>query len=156
MMPRLYTKEELRAALVRDMAGAWMGVPLFLNSTYCAVTKEWVEDRFAPYILRYQQARGQVTYKRRGNQCEHYAIRAALEAVDLLRQMPDDAVPAEAESMAVATVIYTQGAGTPAAVLHMINLWFVGGFWREWEPQTTSWISFTPAERQSVQSPIIF
>lgn len=156
MSTKVYHQQELHAALIRDFAGAWLGVPLFFNQTYCAVTKEWVEDEFAPYFVKVLAARKQITWQRRGNQCEHFALRAGLEAVDLFSQMPEADVPAEVESVAVAAIMYQSRAGTPTAVMHEVSLWFIGGFWREWEPQTRRWLNFTTAERQTAQRPIIF
>lgn len=156
MSAKLYDAEVLRQALLRDFPGCWQGVAMFLNKTYCAVTKEWVEDRFSPYFLKYQQARKQIVYRFRGNQCEHYAIRAGMEAVDLFSQMPDAGIPPEAESLAVGAIMYLRGAGTAASGMHEVNIWYIGGFWREWEPQTRSWLRFTEAERQTARLPIIF
>lgn len=154
MIPRIHDAAELQRNLVRDFPSCYGA--LFLNQTYCAVTKEWVDDHFAPYLFKVEKARGQRTYKRRGNQCEHFAMRAAMEAVDLFRAMADDSIPAAVESLSVGTVIYQRGAGTPAAFTHMVNVWRIGGFWREWEPQTRSWFQMTDAERKTAINPIVF
>lgn len=155
MTARLYDANQLAQTLFRDFP-RYENAPLFLNATYCAVTKEWVDDLFGPYLYKVQKARGNVTYKRRGNQCEHFAIRAAMEAVDLFRAMADDSIPVAAESLAVATIIYQSRAGTPHAMKHMVNVWYIGGFWREWEPQTRSWFQMTDAERKTAMNPIVF
>lgn len=156
MTPRLHDSEALWHTLYRDFPGCWLGAPLFLNKTYCAVTKEWVEEQFAPYLYKVQKARQQLPYRRRGNQCEHFAIRAAMEAVDLFRAMDDDSVPDGAESIAIAAIIYESRSGTPQAGQHMVNVWYIGGFWREWEPQTRTWFRMTEAERGTAKSPIVF
>jgi hypothetical protein len=153
MTATVYLGADLVRALVAQFPAAYG--PAILNGRYCAVTREWVEKRFSGYIWNFQIARGQIAWKSRGNQCEHFALRAALEVVDLFRQMPDGSVPAEAESIAVAAVKYMKGAGTPAAVGHEVNLWFFEGAWHAWEPQTRTFFDFTDAERVTVQQAII-
>ena len=152
---RLFTSHELRLALHNKFNGSFAGPAIFLNDVYCATTRAWVEKQFTGYIWNFQQARGQLVYRKRANQCEHYALRAALEVTDLFRQMPDASVPAEAESMAVACVKYQKGAATPAAVWHEVNLWFLEGSWWEWEPQTRKFFTFTEAERLTAQQFLI-
>lgn len=150
MPAHLYTSNDLTRALAAQFPGAWN--PAVMNSRYCAATRGWVEKQFTGYIWNFEVARGQLAYKARGNQCEHYALRAALEAVDLFRQMPDDQVPAGAESLAVAAVKYNR-----AGVLgwHEVNLWYHGGVWFPWEPQQRRYFEFTESERFSVQQAII-
>lgn len=153
MSAKLYTSNDLIRALTAQFPAAWN--PIVMNAHYCAVPRSWVENVFRPYIWDFQQARGQLTYRKRGNQCEHYALRAALEAVDLFRLMPDDQVPPEAESLAVSAVKYLRGAGTSEAVWHEADLWFHEGIWFPWEPQLRSYFEFTEAERLTVQQAII-
>lgn len=153
MSAHLYTSNDLTRALSAQYPAAWN--PIVMNAHYCAVTRPWVEKQFTGYIWNFEQARGQLVYRKRGNQCEHYALRAALEAVDLFRQMPDDQVPAEAESLAVAAIKYQRGAGTSEAVWHEIKLWFHAGVWFPWEPQMRRYIEFTESERLTVQQAII-
>lgn len=154
MTPRIYTAQELNLTLYRDFPSGHS--PEFLNNNYCAVTKEWVEDRFAPYIFLVEKARGQQKYQRRGNQCEHFAIRAAMEAVNLFRIMADDSTPAEVESIAVSVIKYLRGAGTSAAFMHMVDAWYINGYWREWEPQSRTWFTMTDAERKTARPLMIF
>ncbi|MBX3736704.1 MAG: hypothetical protein KF715_08450 [Candidatus Didemnitutus sp.] len=129
--------------------------PCVMNGVYVATSRSWVEKQFADYLWDFQQARGQQTWQKRGNQCEHFALRAALEVVNLLAQMPDGSVPPEVESIAIAACKYYKGAGTPAAVWHEVNLWFHDGAWHAWEPQTRRYFEFTPAELNTVQQIII-
>jgi hypothetical protein len=145
------------ADLVRSLREQFpaVGFPVIMNTRYVAVSRDWVSQRFTAYIWAFEQARGQLTYSKRGNQCEHYALRAALEVVDLLRQMPADQVPADVESIAVAAVKYEQNAGTPMAVWHEVVLWFFAGQWFPWEPQRRAFFTFTEAERLTVQQAII-
>lgn len=150
---RVYSSAELIGAFYRQFPNA--SPAAIMNSRYCAATRAWVDARFSNYFWNFEIARGQLEYRKRGNQCEHYALRAALEAVDLFRQMPDDAVPADAESIAIAAVKYSQQAGTPAAGWHEVNTWFLGGVWCAWEPQTRKFFDFTEAERLTVTQPII-
>lgn len=153
MPAAIYTSADLVRALRDQFPLA--GYPAIMNTRYVAVTRDWVAKQFTGYIWRFEQARGQLTYSNRGNQCEHYALRAALEVVDLLRQMPDDQVPADVESIAVAAVKYQQNAGTPLAVWHEVNLWYFAGQWFPWEPQRRAFFTFTEAERLTVQQAII-
>jgi hypothetical protein len=155
MNAKTYTGSELRMALQNQFAGAFLGPVVLMNDRYCAVPRAWVERQFSKYIWAFEQSRGQLVYRKRGNQCEHYALRAALEVVDLFRLMPDDQVPADAESIAVAAIKYLKGAGTPAATWHEINLWFHEGRWFPWEPQQRLYLTFTDAELVTVQQPII-
>lgn len=155
MNAKVYTGADLRLALKNQFAGAFAGPVMLMNDRYCAVPRAWVEQQFSSYMWNFEQARGQLGYKKRGNQCEHYALRAALEVVDLFRQMPDDQVPAEAESIAIAAVKYLRGAGTPASTWHEINLWFHEGQWFPWEPQQRRYLTFTAAEAPTVHQPIV-
>jgi hypothetical protein len=133
----------------------YVGLPVFMNSRYCAVPRRWVERQFSAYMWNFEAARGQLGWRQRGNQCEHFALRAALEVVDLFRQMPDDQVPADAESIAVAAVKYQRGAGTREAIWHEVNLWMHGAEWFPWEPQTRRYFEFTAAEIPTVHQALI-
>jgi hypothetical protein len=147
---RLYTSNDLILALNAQFPAAWS--PIVFNSKYCAVTRSWVEKQFTAYIWSFETARSQITYRKRGNQCEHFALRAALEVVDLFSKMPEDQVPADAESVAIVATKYLRADGRG---WHEVNLWFHGGVWFPWEPQTRRYFDFTEAERLSVQQPII-
>lgn len=148
---RVISSGELVRALMAQFPLWSVQGPCVMNGTYVAATRSWVERQFAGYIWRFEQARGRLVWKKRANQCEHFALRAALEAVDLLAAMPEGSVPAEAESLAVACCKFQQGAGTPRAVWHEVNLWFHDGAWCPWEPQTRRYFTFTEAERATVQ-----
>lgn len=150
---RVYTDRDLIVAFYRQFPATSNVV--IMNNRYCAATRGWVEKQFAGYLWNFQVARGQLVWRKRGNQCEHFALHAALEVVDLFRQMPDSAVPLEAESIGIAAVKYLRQAGTPAAGWHEVNTWFLGGVWCAWEPQTRRFFDFTEAERLTVQQPII-
>lgn len=147
---RVYSSAELVTALLAQFPYAL--APAIMNARYCAATRAWVEQRFSNYFWNFEIARGQLTYKTRGNQCEHYALRAALEVVDLFRQMQDADVPADAESMAIAAVKYLRSDGLG---WHEVNLWFLDGTWCAWEPQQRAFFTFTEAERLTVQQAII-
>lgn len=149
-MIRIYSHVELVAALVAQFPAA--ASPSVMNEKYCATTKEWVQETFATYVWNVEVARGQLKYKKRGNQCEHYSLRAALEVIDLFSQMPEEAVPAEAESLAIACCMYRR---TDNQKLHEVNLWYIGGVWLPWEPQTRTFFDFTEEERLSVKQAII-
>lgn len=125
--------------------------PLFLNATYCSVTRDWVNGPFSKYFFDYLAARGDLKWRKRGNQCEHFALRAALEAVYLFGQSTDSEIPSEAESIAVAAVAYRRRDG----VMHEVNLWYIGGIWQPWEPQTMSFFDFTESECFSVEKPLV-
>lgn len=150
---QLYNQADLVGPLRVQFPAA--GSPIIMNNRYCAATRAWVEQRFSNYFWNFEIARGQLTYKTRGNQCEHYALRAALEVVDLLRQMQDSQIPEDAESLAVACCKFLKGAGTDAAAWHEVNLWFFEGAWFPWEPQLRAFFEFTEAERLSVQQVLI-
>jgi hypothetical protein len=143
-----HTMIELRLALTRQFPSAFVDGPAFMNSVYCAVTRDWVENHFATYYFQYLAARGQKTYAKRGNQCEHFALHAALEAVDLFRQSTDPEIPADAESVAVAWAKYFRADGLG---WHEVNLWFLDGVWTPWEPQQMSFFTFTASEIQTTQ-----
>jgi hypothetical protein len=147
---RLYGAAELNAQLQAQFPAAWS--PVWLNSHYCAATRGWVAGPFAKYFWEYLAARGDLKYRKRGNQCEHYALRAALEAVKLFADADDPKIPEEAESLAVAACEYVRADGTGK---HEVNLWFVDGGWLPWEPQTRAFFEFTEAERLTVAKPII-
>lgn len=146
---RVYRDQELVAQMLTQFPGAWAQP---MNGSYCATTRAWVAGPFAKYFFDYLAARGDLKWRARGNQCEHFALRAALEAVHLFSQMDDPKIPAGAESLAVAAVKYRR-ADTGA--WHEVNLWLIEGAWVPWEPQTMSFFEFTEAERLSVQQPII-
>lgn len=129
--------------------------PCVMNARYVVADRQWVEKMFTGYMWNFEKARGQLEWRKRGNQCEHFALRAALEAVDLLRLMPAASVPVEVESLAVAACKYQRGAGTAQAEWHEVNLWFHSGAWYPWEPQTRRYFEFTDAEIKTVHQLII-
>lgn len=151
----LYTSTDLIASLRRQFPNWYVQGPCVMNNGYVAASRSWVDARFSTYIWQFQQARGQLVWNKRGNQCEHFALRAALEAVDLLHQMPEGSVPADAESLAIACCKYQRGAGTASPVWHEVNLWLHDGTWNPWEPQTRTYFQFTEAERLTAQQFII-
>jgi hypothetical protein len=149
---RVYASSELVAALAAQFPCSYIQGPIFMNDRYCAVTRKWVEGPFSTYLWEFEIARGQITWLKRANQCEHFALRAALEAIDLFRQMPDDQVPSEAESLAVAACKYLRSDGKG---WHEVNLWILDGSWSAWEPQQRAFFTFTEAERLTVQQIIL-
>lgn len=146
----VHTGAELVQQLVAQFPLA--GAPAIMNDAYCAVTRPWVEKPFSRYFFNLLAARDDLKWRKRGNQCEHFALRAALEAVELFSHMDDPEIPAEAESVGVAAVKYLRADG---AGWHEVNLWYLDGVWVPWEPQTMDFFTFTPNEALTVQQPII-
>ena len=146
----LHSAADLQAALLAQFPSA--GGADFMNAAYCAATRGWVGGPFSKYFFDYLVARGDLKWKKRGNQCEHFALRAALEAVALFSHTEDPRIPAEAESLAVAACKYWRADGRGA---HEVNLWCIDGAWLPWEPQTGAFFEFTPAEAGTVQRVII-
>lgn len=155
MRARLYSSSDLVVA-AREQFPLWRtDGPCVMNNVYAGVSRAWVERQFACYLWEFETRRRQRTWQKRGNQCEHFALRAALEVVNLLAQMSDGEVPAGVESVAIAACKYLQHAGTPHAGWHEVNLWMHDGVWCPWEPQTHRYFAFTEAERATVQQLII-
>lgn len=150
MSPLVISGSDLVRQLVKQFPGAW-NVNL-LNNVYCVTTRMWVDGPFAKYFFDYLAARDDLKYRVRGNQCEHFALRALLEAVDLFSKSDDPEIPAEAESIAICAVTYTRSDNQAR---HEVNLWYLGGEWVPWEPQKCSFFTFTEAERLTVSQPII-
>ncbi len=146
MSYRLYLGSELANMATLQFPRAWN--PAVMNVLYCATTREWIDGPFAKYFRDYLTARGDLVWKTRGNQCEHFALRAALEAVHLFSHMEDPQIPAEAESLAVMACKYFRSDGKG---WHEANLWLLAGIWEPWEPQTQTFFTFTPDERNTVQ-----
>lgn len=138
---------ELQEQLSRQFPAYASQGPAFMNGFYCEVTRDWVAGPFATYYRDYLKARGQNVYATRGNQCEHFALRAALEAVDMFRQSTDPEIPADAESIAVAWAKYLRADGRG---WHEVNLWYVGSVWQPWEPQTQEFFTFQQSEINTV------
>ena len=148
MSVKVYSAADLVGALARQFPRSYfVQGPAIMNGSYCAVTRRWVDGPFTRYYFDYLAARDQRKYSTRGNQCEHYAIRAALEAVELFRQAMDGEIPEEAESIGVAWFKYAKGGN----LWHEANLWFLDGEWVPWEPQTLSFFTLTAAEHATVQ-----
>ena len=122
-----------------------------MNATYCAATRGWVGGAFGKYFFDYLAARGDLKWRKRGNQCEHFALRAALEAVHLFSQADDPRIPAEAESLAVAACKYR----SDTLGWHEVNLWWIDGVWMPWEPQKMAFFEMSAAERQTVQQIVV-
>jgi hypothetical protein len=141
---------DLIRQLVKQFPYAW-NVTLF-NNVYCVASREWVDGPFAAYFFDYLAARDDLKYRSRGNQCEHFALRALLEAVDLFSKTDDSEIPAEAESIAIAAASYTRADG---AGRHEVNLWYLDGKWVPWEPQQRRFFTFTEAECLSVTQAIL-
>jgi hypothetical protein len=149
MSYKQYLASDLVRALVQQFPAAYCQP---MNLHYCATTRAWVDGPFGKYFFDYLAARNDRTWRKRGNQCEHFALRAALEAVHLFSQMEDPQIPPEAESLAVAAVAYQRADG---AGWHEVNLWYLDELWVPWEPQTMSFFKFTESERLTVTMPII-
>jgi hypothetical protein len=147
----VHTNVELQGLLLAQFPALQPLAIEITNARYLAITRAWVEQ-FAPYYRAYLAARGQTVYAVRGNQCEHYAIRAAMEAVDLFRQSTDTEIPADVESIAVAWAKYFRSDGRG---WHEVDLWLLDGLWTPWEPQTQTFFAFTPAEITSVSKPFV-
>lgn len=126
--------------------------PIVMNGVYCAATRAWVEGLFAKYFFDYLAARDDKQYSKRGNQCEHFALRAMLEAVDLFSKTDDPGIPSEAESLAVAVVKYQRADGRG---WHEVNVWWIDGQWQPWEPQTMTFFEFALTETATVQQAIL-
>lgn len=138
----LHTGAELVAKLYAQFPFA--GMVTIMNDRYCAVTRAWVDGPFAKYFFDYLAARNDLAYRPRGNQCEHFALRAALEAVQLFSLDQSPQIPVDAESIAVAACAYKRADG---AGEHEVNLWFVDGVWAPWEPQQRRFFAFAESER---------
>jgi hypothetical protein len=149
MSYRIHPSHELQAVFADQFPNHWPIVAL--NESYCTVTRAWVDGPFSRYFFDYLAARGVLKWKKRANQCEHFALRAALEAVYLFGQSDDPEIPSEAESIAVAAVKYRRDDH----VWHEVNTWFLDGVWVPWEPQAMAFFQFSEAERITVCQPII-
>lgn len=149
--PMLHTGPALVATLMAEFPGTAFPGPAIMNDVYCAATRGWVEGPFAKYFSEYLFARDDLRWRKRGNQCEHFALRAMLEAVYLFGHDERPEVPAKAESLAVAAIKYRQDSG----VWHEINLWLIDGEWLPWEPQTQKFLTLSAAERATVQQAIL-
>ena len=147
----LHNSTQLAIRLAVAFPGTVEPPALLLNGTYCAVTRAWVEGPFAKYFSDYLRARDDLQWRVRGNQCEHFALRALLEAVYLFGHDVQAGVPAEAESIAVAAVSYHRDSGGG----HEVNVWLIDGEWLAWEPQTQKFFEFSPTERASVKNAIL-
>lgn len=146
----LHTGAALTAQLTAQFPAAWN--PAIMNGSYCAATHAWVSGPFSKYFFDYLAARDVLKWKKRGNQCEHFALRAALEAVYLFGQSEDPAIPAEAESIGVAACKYQRADGRG---WHEVNIWFIDGVWMPWEPQSFEFFTFASSEIPTVQQVII-
>ncbi len=146
----LYTWAQLEAKMREQFPLTQLGSDP-MNDRYCAATRGWVGGPFSKYFGEYLTARGDLKWRKRGNQCEHFALRAALEAVQLFSQADDPNIPAEAESLAVAACKYK----SDTLGWHEVNLWFLDEMWVPWEPQTRAFFEFSEVERFTVQKPII-
>ena len=151
-MYQLYRRPYLLKQLAAQFPMASWPNPIIMNEAYCAMSEDSIVKQFASYMWAFQAARGNLTYQRRGNQCEHYALRAALEIVDLFRQMNDTEIPPEAESIAIAACSFDRAEGKGR---HEANLWLIAGVWRSWEPQTREFFTFAETERLSVAEVIV-
>ncbi|WP_221029934.1 hypothetical protein [Actomonas aquatica] len=142
---------DLRRALYRRYLRTPLKPPFMGNKTYHCVTVEWVDRVFAPYLKELQWSLNKDTWRQRGNQCEHFAMRTVMAAVDCLDVAAQQDESITAESIAIGLLPYTQdrnGSG------HAIVTWFIGGEFSEWEPQTQRWVTLSPAERASAYTPI--
>ncbi|MBI5770901.1 MAG: hypothetical protein HZA93_24195 [Verrucomicrobia bacterium] len=147
----VYTGAQLVAKLNEQFPATAWPAPVVANNVYCAPTRAWVERDFATYYFRLLAARDDLRWAKRGNQCEHFAFRALLEAVDLFGKMEATGIPAEAESLAVAAIKYHRADGP----WHEINLWYVDGQWEPWEPQTQRFVALTLGEIATVQQAVL-
>lgn len=152
MPAKIVTGQQLQEALARQFPLWAVQGPCLMNSTYVVASRAWVQSKFSNYMWNFQIARDQLEWKKRGNQCEHFALRAALEAVELLHWMPDADVPPEVESLAICCCKYLRSDGRG---WHEVNLWFHDDVWNPWEPQTRSYFDFTPSEVNTAQQFII-
>lgn len=121
------------------------------NQTYHRITKEWVDKVFAPYFREVLFARNKTTWRAKGNQCEHFAFRAMLAAVDCYDDTAQNDAEMVAESIAVSWIKFKIHNG----VWHAINLWWIDGIWQPWEPQTQQWRPFIEQEHFSAHKPIV-
>jgi hypothetical protein len=121
------------------------------NSEYHLVTRDWVEKGFAPWFWEYLRARDLAEWVSRGNQCEHFAMRALLELVTLFCQAADREIDADVESVAAAWVEYIRDDGRKHAVL-VIR---VETGWEPWEPQTQQFFKFSAGEQKTVKKPFV-
>ncbi len=121
------------------------------SDRYHAVTREWVERRFAPWFWDYLRARDLHTWTLRGNQCEHFAMRALVELVTLFHQTRDARIDAGAESVAAAWVRYRRDDG----LWHAVVAIRVETGWELWEPQTQQFFTPSAAECASVTRPFV-
>lgn len=144
---RLYNVLEIQQSLGKQFPGWLVDGPAIYNAWYCAPTRAWVDGPFAKYFFDYLNARDQRAYAKRGNQCEHFALRAALEAVDLFRRSRDAEIPAQAESLGVAWCKYRRADGA----WHEVNLWLLDGVWQPWEPQLMRFFTLNFEEVATVQ-----
>ena len=151
MSPRTRNIFELRDALLKRYPEVIYSAPPLTNIEYHCVTREWVDNVFAPYFRDLLFALNKATWRKRGNQCEHFAIRAVLAAVDCFDATAQNRANITAESVSVAWIAFAQDTG----VVHAIVSWFIDGQWTEWEPQNQQWLTLSAAELKTVHHPFL-
>lgn len=146
---KILTAQDLRNALAAQFNPAAGALAMICNLTYAAVTRQWVEDKFAPHFRAYLLSRGLLGYRVRGNQCEHFAMQALCEAVNCYRatDLPDGSP----ESIAACWIAFVQHDGGG----HAIIAWLLDGRWEGWEPQTQKWRPLTATELRTVHHPFV-
>lgn len=122
---------------------------MICNATYAVTTQEWVEKKFAQHFRDYLFARDLLKYALQGNQCEHFAMTALLEAVNCYRSTW---VPGTAPESIAACWIAFQPDNSAGG--HAIIAWLIDDYWQGWEPQTQSWRALTATEALTVHHPI--
>lgn len=152
--PLTITDADLRARLLERYSSAIWRAPVITNSTYHRATRGWVDKVFAPYFRDLLFALERSGWSREGNQCEHFAMRGVLAAVDChagtARKRGSRRGTITAESLAVGWIGYTQDTGGG----HAINVWDLAEGLCEWEPQNQRWVTLSATERASAFHPI--
>lgn len=146
----MLTAEQLRNELWSTYPGAFFTDEI-TNRRFHTVTRDWVTRKFGPWYWEYLRARGLHTWTLRGNQCEHFAMRALLELVTLFHQARDAEIDPTVESLAAAWVKYIRADGVAHAVLTIR----VEAGWELWEPQTQQFFTPTAGERATVTKPFV-
>lgn len=125
------------------------GLSVYLtNDRYAVTSRQWVDENFAPYFAQLLFALNKRTWKRAGNQCEVFSMRALTALVDCFAAAMSNADNTHGyESVAAAWIAFKPDHQNKHAIL---IIYLDGEGWQGWEPQTQKFRPLTETETQSV------